>query len=161
MAKSATNFTPTRRPESRPAAREPLAYLRSDDKLGSLLPTAQQVAALQTDCERQLPALFATCRVLQLREHTLNIAVPNAALATRLRQVLPKLQQGLREKGWSVEQIRLKVQPMAPETTPVVPREHRELSSGALSSFAALASEIDDSPLRDAVQALLKRRKQI
>jgi hypothetical protein len=75
--------------------------------------------------------------------------------------MLPKLQQGLREKGWSVEQIRLKVQPMAPETAPVATRQHRELSSGALSSFAALASEIEDSPLRDAVQALLKRRKQI
>ncbi|MEY3980322.1 MAG: hypothetical protein RLZZ375_1751, partial [Pseudomonadota bacterium] len=40
----------------------------------------------------------------------------------------------------------------------VTQREPRELSSSALSSFSALANEIEDSPLRDAVRALLKRR---
>ena len=157
MAKSAPNFTPTRRPSSTPVAREPLAYLRADDKLASLLPAAQQLAQLQAECERQLPMLFGHAQVLQLRERTLNIGVPNAALATRLRQVLPKLQQGLRAHGWEVEQIRLKVQPMSAQTTPTPPRERRELSNSALASFASLASEVEDSPLRDALNTLLQR----
>ena len=98
MAKFAPNFTPMRRSEQRTSSRELLEYLRSDDKLGSLLPTVEQVVQLQAACEQQLPSLFNSCQVMQLREGTLHISAPNAALATRLRQVLPKLQQGLRER---------------------------------------------------------------
>ncbi|MBM3365859.1 MAG: DUF721 domain-containing protein [Betaproteobacteria bacterium] len=158
MAKSASNFTPAKRPEVRPTARDPLAYLRSDDTLAALLPTAQQVAELQAACETLLPTLFGRCQVLHLRQGILTIAAPNAALATRLRQIQPKLQQDLQGRGWDVEQIRMKIQLMSAEPAPVPPGEPRELSSSALSSFAALASEIEDSPLRDAVQALLRRR---
>ena len=96
MAKHSPNFTPMRRSEQRTSSRELLEYLRSDDKLGSLLPTVEQVVQLQAACEQQLPSLFNSCQVMQLREGTLHISAPNAALATRLRQVLPKLQQGLR-----------------------------------------------------------------
>ncbi len=161
MAKPAPNFTPMRRSEQRSSSRELLEYLRSDDKLGALLPTAQQVATLQADCEQQLPTLFSSCRVLQLRENTLHIGAPNAALATRLRQVLPKLQQGLRENGWDIEQIRLKVQLMPSQPASPPPPEPRVLPNGAIASFASLASEIAESPLRDAVQNLLKRRGKV
>lgn len=161
MAKPAPNFTPMRRAEPRSSSRELLEYLRSDDKLSSLLPTVQQVAQLQADCEQQLPALFSNCRVLQLRENTLHIAAPNAALATRLRQVLPKLQQGLRDNGWGIEQIRLKVQLMPTQPAPPPPSEPRVLSSSAIASFASLASQIEESPLRDALQNLLKHQRKI
>jgi hypothetical protein len=161
MAKSAPNFTPMRRAEPRSSSRELLEYLRSDDKLSSLLPTVQQVAQLQADCEQQLPTLFSNCRVLQLRENTLHIAAPNAALATRLRQVLPKLQQGLRDNGWGIEQIRLKVQLMPTQPAPPPPSEPRVLSSSAIASFASLASQIEESPLRDALQNLLKHQRKI
>lgn len=161
MAKPAPNFTPMRRAEPRSSSRELLEYLRSDDKLSSLLPTVQQVAQLQADCEQQLPALFSNCRVLQLRENTLHIAASNAALATRLRQVLPKLQQGLRDNGWGIEQIRLKVQLMPTQPAPPPPSEPRVLSSSAIASFASLASQIEESPLRDALQNLLKHQRKI
>jgi hypothetical protein len=35
------------------------------------------------------------------------------------------------------------------------------LSSGAIESFASLASQIEDSPLRDALQKLLKHQGKI
>jgi hypothetical protein len=161
MAKSAPNFTPMRRTEPRSSSRELLEYLRSDDKLGNLLPTVEQVVQLQAACEQQLPSLFSSCQVMQLREGTLHISAPNAALATRLRQVLPKLQQGLRENGWGVEQIRLKVQLMPTQPAPPPPSAPRVLSSGAIESFASLASQIEDSPLRDALQKLLKHQGKI
>jgi hypothetical protein len=161
MAKSSPNFTPMRRTEPRASGRELLEYLRSDDKLGGLLPTVEQVVQLQAACERQLPTLFTSCQVLQLRENTLHISAPNAALATRLRQVLPKLQQGLRENGWGIEQIRLKVQLMPTQPAPPPPSAPRVLSNEAIASFAALASQIEESPLRDALQNLLKRRGKI
>lgn len=161
MAKPPPNFTPMQRSQPGSSSRELLEYLRSDDKLGSLLPTVEQVVQLQAACEHQLPTLFSSCQVLQLREGTLHIAAPNAALATRLRQVLPKLQQGLRENGWGVEQIRLKVQLMPTQPAPQPASEPRVLSSGAIASFASLASQIEESPLRDALQNLLKHQSKI
>lgn len=161
MAKPPPNFTPMRRAEPRSSSRELLEYLRSDDKLGNLLPTVEQVVQLQAACEQQLPTVFSNCQVLQLRENTLHIAAPNAALATRLRQVLPKLQQGLRENGWHIEQIRLKVQLMPAQPAPPPPSAPRVLSSGAIASFASLADQIEESPLRDALHNLLKRRGKV
>jgi hypothetical protein len=103
--------------------------------------------------------VFTTCRILQLREGQLHIAVPNAALATRIRQMLPKLQAGLREKGWPVDGIRIKVQMMSGEDrVPDRPVTQAALPTHAVQAFAELAQSLEASPLRDALQSLVKRR---
>ncbi len=160
MAKNPPNFTPARRPGPRPGAKEAFEFLQSGDKLAGLLPAARRVGQLQADCERLLPTLFASCRALQIREGQLQVAVPNAALATRLRQMLPKLQAGLREKGWALEGIRLKVQllPTEPQR-PVRKPDVHELPRNAVSSFEALAASLDDSPLKEALRHLVERRR--
>lgn len=127
--------------------------------MAALLPALEKMAALQADAVRLLPGHFDTCRVLQLREGQLHIAVPNAALATRLRQMLPKLQDGLRDKGWPVDNIRLKVQMMSGEDrAPARPAAQAVLPSQAVQAFAELAQSLEASPLRDALQSLVKRR---
>lgn len=160
------NFTPARRPDQQPNTKGALDFLQSNDRLAALLPTLSQLAHLQTDCERLLPTLFANCRVLQLREGALQVAVPNAALATRLKQVLPKLQDGLRHRGWSVELVKLKLQPLRElpaETRYLRTRPGPELSSTAISSFKALMNSLEESPantsLSAAISKLLDRRK--
>ncbi len=160
MVRNPPNFTPARRPGQAPKTRDVSEFLKSSDKLAELLPAAQRVGQLQADCERLLPTLFATCRALQVRDGQLQVAVPNAALATRLRQVLPKLQSDLRAKGWAIEGIKLKVQPMPDEPQrPSGKRADHELPGGAVSSFAELANSLEDSPLREALQALVARRR--
>lgn len=164
MVRHPPNFTPARRPKQQAPAREASEFLQSSDKLSALLPAARRVGQLQADCERLLPTLFAGCRALQLREGQLQVAVPNAALATRLRQLLPKLQAGLREKGWAVDGIKLKVQPMPAEPQrPSRRMASRDLPSSAVSSFADLAASLEQSPrneaLRQALQSLVQRRK--
>ncbi len=157
------NFIPARRPDQQPKTKGALDFLQSNDRLASLLPTLGQLANLQSDCERLLPTLFANCRVLQIREGALQVAVPNAALATRLKQVLPKLQDGLRQKGWPVDAVKLKVQlmPAVPQA-PQRPFRHKALSKNAVGAFAELEQTLDDNPrnaaLRDALKALLSRR---
>lgn len=127
--------------------------------MAGLLPTLEKIAALQTDAERLLPGIFNACRVIQLQEGQLQVAVPNAALATRLRQMLPKLQAGLRDKGWSVEGVRIKVQMMSGENhAPERPAAQAVLSAQAVQAFAELAQTLEASPLRDALQSLVKRR---
>ncbi len=160
MAKNPPNFTPARRPGPRPGAKGVFEFLQSGDKLAGLLPAARRIGRLQDECERQLPTLFASCRALQIREGQLQVAVPNAALATRLRQMLPKLQEGLREKGWPVEGIKLKVQllPSEPQRTIAKPAGH-ELPRDAVSSFETLAASLEESPLKEALQSLVARRR--
>lgn len=163
MSKSAPNFTPFRRPEQGQSAREAMDFVESDESLGGLLPTARRLAQLQQTCERLQPKVFASCRVINLDNGQLQIAVPNAALATRLRQQLPKLMTGLREKGWPIEDIRLKVQVM-PALLPQPPRPAKQpMPPLALQSFAELQASLDkdprNAPLREALQALLQRRK--
>lgn len=127
--------------------------------MAGLLPTLEKMAALQTDAERLLPGIFKACRVIQLQEGQLQVAVPNAALATRLRQMLPKLQAGLREKGWPVDGIRIKVQMMSGENrAPERPAAQAILPAQAVQAFAELAQALEASPLRDALQSLVKRR---
>ncbi len=157
------NFTPARRPEQQAQTKGALDFLQSNDRLAALLPTLSQLASLQSDCERLLPTLFASCRVLQLRDGALQVAVPNAALATRLKQVLPKLQEGLRQKGWPVDAVKLKVQlmPVVPQA-PQRPVKHQALPRGAVGAFAELEQTLEACPrnaaLRDALKTLLSRR---
>lgn len=160
MAKNPPNFTPARRPGPRPGAKDAFEFLQSSDKMAGLLPAVRRIGQLQAHCEQLLPTLFASCRVLQIREGQLQIAVPNAALATRLRQMLPKLQEGLREKGWLIDGIRLKMQllPTEPERVVSKPIGH-DLPNDAVGSFAALAETLEDSPLKDALQHLVERRR--
>lgn len=159
MSRNSPNFTPASRPAHRPTTREASSFLRSDQVMAGLLPTLEKMAALQTDAERLLPGVFTACRILQLREGQLHIAVPNAALATRLRQMLPKLQAGLRDKGWPVDGIRIKVQMMSGENRgPDRPTAQAVLSTHAVQAFAELAQSLEASPLRDALQSLVRRR---
>ena len=85
MSSRTPNFTPARRPQQRANAREATDFLDATDGLGSLLPIIETLTRLQADCERLLPPALTSCKVLKLHENILQLAVPNAAVATRLR----------------------------------------------------------------------------
>ena len=84
------------------------SLLRSE--IAHLWPTIANINALQKECVATLPQLFLYCQVLQLEEHQLVLAAPNASLATKLKQQLPKLQASLQKTGWQINAIRIKVQ---------------------------------------------------
>lgn len=131
-----------------------MEFLRAHDKLAALMPLASRMAALQKDCATALPAMFAQCAVLQFEAGQLVIAVPNTALAARLKQQLPKFQDELLRRGWQVTAIRLKVQ------VAKVPEKSRTsaknpLSSNALTAFEKLNASLDDSPRNQSLKAAL------
>lgn len=99
-------------------ARGVTEFLGAHDKLGALLPAAARMAQLQKDCARHLPPMFDACEVLQFAAEQLVLTVPNAALAAKLKQQLPKLQEVLCRQGWQVNAVRLKVQAGRPVETP-------------------------------------------
>jgi hypothetical protein len=130
--------------------------------MAALLPAVTRMAALQKDCASILPAMFAHCAVLQFEANQLVLSVPNAALATRLKQQSPKLQEQLLQRGWQVSAIRLKVQVSkipAKSTTSTKP----VLPPVAVFAFEELAEALDDSPrnqaLKRAVQTMARHHR--
>ncbi|HEY5801023.1 MAG TPA: hypothetical protein VIT92_12435 [Burkholderiaceae bacterium] len=138
------------------------SFLRKDDRMAALLPAVTRMLALQKDCARILPAMFNACDIVQFESGQLVLSTPNAAVAARLKQQLPKLQDGLIKLGWQVSAIRLKVQV---GKTPEKSRTHKslELPARAVSAFAALEGALEDIPsnqaLRDAIAAMVARRR--
>jgi hypothetical protein len=161
MSKLPASFTPARSNAQRPTTRGAADFLQGNDKLAALLPNAARLGRLQQDCLALMPLQFASCTVLQISEEQLSIAVPNAALATRMKQQSPKLLSGLREKGWPIQEIKLKIRVLAPE--PARTPRSLFLPTGAVASFAELDNSLPTHPrnqaLKEALRNLVARRQ--
>ncbi|MEC4719196.1 DciA family protein [Noviherbaspirillum sp. CPCC 100848] len=154
--------TRTTRGSAKRTAQGVTDYLRADDKMAALLPAVKRMAALQQDCRAVLPAVFDVCSVVQFDAGQLVFSIPNAALAARLKQQLPKLQEALLQRGWQVSAIRLKVQLRKLVERPR-PVKQLKLPSQALSALASLRESLEDSPqneaLKAALEAMVKRHR--
>ena len=138
-------------------------FLRAHDKMAAIMPGVTRMVALQKACAAALPTMFSACAVLQFDAGQLILSIPNAALASKLKQQLPKLQEQLLTQGWQVNAIRLKVQVAranlraAPVVPPILPPI-------ATSAFARLGDALPDSPhnaaLRAAIAAMVRRQQQ-
>lgn len=129
-------------------------FLRANDKMAAIMPTVTRLVALQKDCAAILPAMFDSCSVLSFEADQLVLAIPNAAIASKLKQQLPKLQDSLRKRGWQVIAIRLKVQVVQGMAKPEAIKQ-LALPSRAISAFADLEGTLEDSPTNSALKAAL------
>lgn len=129
-------------------------FLRTNDRMASILPAVTRIAALQQDCMAILPALFDACSVLHFENDQLVLATPNAAFAAKLKQQLPKLQDALLKRGWQVNAIRMKVQARK-IVEKARPPKQLTLPSQAVSALALLNDSLEDSPRNQALKAAL------
>lgn len=150
------------RGKSGPAATDATDFLRGNSTMAALMPTVNRLVALQKDCAAALPAMFSNCDILQFEGGQLVLATPNAAVAAKLKQQLPKLQAQLQTRGWQIDAIRLKVQ-VTKSLAPVVHTRQLELSGAAVSAFAELGDALPESPqnrtLIAALRAMVERRR--
>ena len=137
-------------------------FLRAHDKMAAILPGVTRMVALQKACAAALPPMFVACAVVQFDSSQLVLSTPNAALASKLKQQLPKLQEALLGQGWQVNSIRLKVQvarttPRTEKITPPI------LPPVATMAFAELGAALPDSPrnaaLKAAIEAMVRRQR--
>lgn len=138
-------------------------FLRRHDRLAPLLPAVQRMAKLQQDCAKVLPTAFSFCEILSFEAGQLVLSTPNASLAAKLKQQLPKLQDALAKKGWQIDNIRLKVQMMRAMTTPPVERRQLVIPEVGVESFAQLSEALEPSKqnatLIAALRALVAHRR--
>lgn len=139
-----------------PGASGAADFLRSNDKIASLLPTVQRNLALQKDCGVVLPPIFAACEVMQVAEGQLTLSAPNAALATKLKQQCPKLQTYLQERGWQINAIRIKVQVRRVAEKSVTTKQI-VFSGKALQAFGELEHALENTPQNAGLRAALVR----
>ena len=131
-------------------------------QLAHLWPTITNLAALQKECVAALPQLFLYCQVLHLESEQLVVAAPNSALASKLKQQLPKLQAALQKAGWQINAIRIKVQ-VNPILQNETPEKQCQLSAKALHAFDSLEKDLAQSSrnaeLLGALRNLINRKR--
>lgn len=160
-----STFIPYRRGPSaaqlRRKPRDATDFLQTDNALATLMPAITRIAALQKSCTAILPAIFKSCDVMNFEAGQLVLSMPNAALAAKLKQQLPKLQDRLLQDGWQVNAIRIKVQVGKNYVVPATVRRQLILPRLAVSAFAELSSALDDSPrnlaLKTALENMVRR----
>ncbi|HEY0588691.1 MAG TPA: DciA family protein [Pseudoduganella sp.] len=145
------------------APQEATNFLQGNATLAKLLPAVQRMANLQRDCYEVLPSAFKNCEVFAFDGGELTLAVPNTAVAAKLKQQVPKMQETLNGKGWQINNIRFRVQ-MPKGIAHVGPSgEGLKLPETAVDSFDELSQKLEptpaNEPLIEAMRRLVARRR--
>lgn len=124
--------------------------LDSLPELQALNRELRQLAALQNALAELLPGGLATsASVALLKAGELFLVADNGASAAKLKQMTPRLLTSLRERGYDITGIRLRVQVRIRDNP--LPQKQISLSSAARQAIDSLSERIRPSPLKDAL----------
>jgi hypothetical protein len=84
------------------------------------------------------------------------MSTPNASIAAKLKQQLPKLQAHLQQRGWQINAIKIKVQVKRMIEKPE-PTKQAILTGSALLAFKDLENSLDATPQNADLKAALSR----
>jgi hypothetical protein len=146
------------------SATSAIDFLQRHDAAAGLLPTAQRLLKLRRDVLALMPAaLREICEVTGFDDDTVVLHVSSAGAAAKLRQTLPRIRDGLLDRGWKVNAIRMRVQPKTYSDISTTWRAPSTASipAGALDAFAELSASLEHPALKSAVERLLRRRSRI
>jgi hypothetical protein len=146
---------------------KPIHTLMSENEaIAPMLQRLNLISRLQKTYVSTIPAaLNGSSRVAAVEGTTLVIAAANGAVAASLRQILPRLLAKFQENKMQEQEvtaIRVVVQPDTPARIPVPTRPATTESSGSPmpdQALQKLAAALDDSPLKDTLEQIRKRRE--
>ncbi|MDP3482743.1 MAG: DUF721 domain-containing protein [Sulfuricella sp.] len=131
------------------------SFLSVAPNLQALLQQAQKLLVLQKAWNEVAPKPLADAsRVGAVRQQTLIVYANNGAIAGKLRQLVPSLLEKIQKRGIEVTAIRVDVQVEAPP--PGKKPKDLAVSHNALSSLGKLEHSLADSPLKNALQNLIR-----
>lgn len=136
-----------------------LAELLATQLPNGLAVRARALLRMQDALDRALPpSLTGHVRVMQFENGSLSVACDSGAVATRLRQQTAAVLASLGKHGVDAQAIRASVNPelRAPY---VHPAEKPGVPQSALDSLAHLNGEIEDGPLKEALDRLLRHHR--
>ncbi len=133
------------------------SLLSGSPELYPLMAKALALLALQRHFASVAPHYLAQCsQVLGLQFGTLSIGVANATAAAKLRQLAPELVVKMQNMGCEVSEIRVKVQVAFDHEPPKPPP--RKLGYTAQIALKELGRDLDDSPLKRALEKMLDQK---
>ena len=138
-------------------------FLERHEGAARLLPSVARMLRLKQDLFDALPpALHGSCEVAGCDDAVVVLHVSSASAATKMRQTLPRLQATLVERGWNVDTIRVRVKPrLARRADPTrASPTHSAIPASGIASFDDLGQQLEPSPLRAAVERLVRRRRE-
>jgi hypothetical protein len=134
------------------------SLLSGDPELRPLLTKAQALLVLQRHFSDVTPANLAqSSQVLALQSGVLSVAVANAAIAAKLRQLVPEIVVMLQNSGCEVNGIRVKVQVSFSSTKPE--SMPRKLDKTARRALNELSQSLKDSPLKLALKKMAETKE--
>lgn len=139
-------------------------------KLSQLLNASDElkVLAARTRRMRELQALYLgsvprelaqASRIKNFQRGTLVIAADNAAIATKLRQMAPRLLTTIRKTEAEITGIRIEVQVRGAARERVALSRKTALTRDAVEKFEALSKQVVDADLKSALAALACRHR--
>lgn len=136
-----------------------LSDLLASQLPGGLAARARALLNTQAALDRALPAAIAGhVRVMQLENGVLSLACDSGAVASRLRNQTDALLAKLGKLGIAATSLRVSVNP---ELLPryVHPVEKTGLPASALTGLSHLNAVIEEGPLKDALDKLLRHHQ--
>jgi hypothetical protein len=133
------------------------AYLDSSAAIAGLLPQAERLVELRRVYGKLVPQqLSRASSVVNYRQQKVVIHADNNAVAAKLRLLTPRLVNDFSKFGVEVTGIRIDVQPRQAALQGNIPKRAR-LSRAGAQSLEALARQLPDSRLKQALAALAGR----
>ncbi|HUX24436.1 MAG TPA: DciA family protein [Burkholderiales bacterium] len=135
------------------------AYLGSAAGIAGLLPQAERLIELRRIYSKLLPQqLLRASSIVNYRQQTVVIFAENSSVAAKLRLLSPRLVNDFSKFGTEVTGIRVEVQPKQGPVREMVPKR-AQLSPAGAERLEALAKQLPDSKLKQALAAMAARDK--
>ncbi len=133
---------------------------------GSALPIQQtlRTAKLFTEIEQSLKnflhqGISPHCHILKLDNEQLDLAVPNAALASKLRQFVPSIVNHLSQHGYAITKVHIKVRAslQKPPMTQSFSSSRGSSLAQCHKAYQALLEQYPDGPLAATLRKILEK----
>ncbi len=135
-------------------------YLNSSNSLRRLTNEARRIAELQRVFLKIAPQpLTQACCVKQLRAGTLVLLAENAAIAAKLRQLLPRLLTSYQKQRMEVTAIQVEVQVRDAVTKTATKSSTKHLSTESIENLERPAARLEDSPLSRALTNMVAHQR--
>ncbi len=133
------------------------SYFTSATSLAALAARVAHLSELQRLWEKLAPPPLAQmCKISGLQDRVLVLYANNGAIAAKARQLAPTLLEKFQKRGFEVTSILVRVQAGFRPRQEKPPKTLR-LGPAGVASFRQLAGELEESPLKQAIEAMLKR----
>ena len=133
--------------------------LAAEATLQPVLAKAHELRALAGLLDGYLPPDFAQqARVVNYRDGEVVLVAASPAAAAKLRLLAPSLVNFFLKQRLQVNSVSLRVQPNTPQNAVAAPQKTAHFSTPTLDRLRKLYQSMADSPARDALGELLKKR---